>query len=242
MRLPSITGLIKRRLLVNYRADPEIVQRLLPSCMRPKVVEGYAIGGICLIRLEGMKPKKMGLVPGLSSENAAHRFAVLVERDGGEEEAVYVPRRDTDSVLTHLAGGRLFPGEQHRAKFMIRDQEGEIDFAMESRDGTVGIRVQGKETEHFPKSSRFPDLAAASRFFETGSRGYSDCKRPGSYDGMDLAVHDWAVSALEVSAVFSSYFEDGERFPSGSIEFDHALLMRDLQHEWHSADTLSPEA
>jgi hypothetical protein len=61
--------------------------------MRPQLGEECTIGGICLIRLEGMKPKKMGLMPSLTSENAAHRFAVLVERDGGEEEAVYVPRR-----------------------------------------------------------------------------------------------------------------------------------------------------
>ncbi len=58
MRLPTLSGLIKRRLLVNYRADPEFVQRLLPKRMRPKVVEDVAMVGICLIRLEGIRPQR----------------------------------------------------------------------------------------------------------------------------------------------------------------------------------------
>jgi hypothetical protein len=27
-------------------------------------------------------------------------------------------------------------------------------------------------------------------------------------------------------------------FPAGSIEFDSAWLMRDIEHEWHAAGTL----
>jgi hypothetical protein len=41
-----------------------------------------------------------------------------------------------------------------------------------------------------------------------------------------------------VTHVHSSYFEDELRFPAGSILFDHALVMRDIQHEWHKADDL----
>jgi hypothetical protein len=33
--------------------------------------------------------------------------------------------------------------------------------------------------------------------------------------------------------VRSSFFEDGSLFPRGSIEFDCALLMRGIEHEWH---------
>ncbi|MFP6855872.1 MAG: DUF2071 domain-containing protein [Roseibacillus sp.] len=239
MRLPTLSGLIKRRLLVNYRADPEFVQRLLPKRMRPKVVEDVAMVGICLIRLEGIRPRKMPFLPPVSSENAAHRMAVMVEQEDAEEEAVYIPRRDTDSVINHMVGGRLFPGEHHLADFSVRDQDGEIEFAMKARDGGVEVRVRATETAEFPASSRFGDLAAASAFFETGSRGYSDNKRKSCYDCMDLAVRDWRVSALDVSEVSSSYFEDTARFPPGTIEFDHALLMRDIKHEWHSAPALT---
>jgi hypothetical protein len=42
------------------------------------------------------------------------------------------------------------------------------------------------------------------------------------------------VSPLAVERVRSAFFDDEEIFPAGQIEFDHALLMRDIPHEWHS--------
>src|SRR5260370_637309 len=37
MRIPIIKGTIKRRVLVNFRADPPVVQRFLPQPFRPKL-------------------------------------------------------------------------------------------------------------------------------------------------------------------------------------------------------------
>src|SRR5215212_6301142 len=123
MRLPIIKGTIKRRLLINYRADAAVVQRILPHPFRPKLHRGYALVGICLIRLEGIRPAGFPAAIGLSSENAAHRIAVeWTDEAGVEREGVFIPRRDTGSMITRLAGGRLFPGEQHRARFSIVDK------------------------------------------------------------------------------------------------------------------------
>jgi len=110
MRLPKVHGTIRRRLLINFRVDPEVMQRQLPSPFRPKLHDGYAVGGICLIRLENIRPPRFPSLLGLSSENAAHRIAVTWEDDGGAHEGVYIPRRDTGSLDNHFAGGRLFPG------------------------------------------------------------------------------------------------------------------------------------
>ena len=51
-----MAGLIKRRLLVNYRVDPKVMQRFLPKPFRPKLQNGQSIAGICLIRLEQIRP------------------------------------------------------------------------------------------------------------------------------------------------------------------------------------------
>src|SRR5690242_17509645 len=121
MKLPSVEGIIRRRVLVNYRVAPGVVERLLPSAFRPKLHGEFAIAGICLIRLEQMRPQGLPAFLGSSSENAAHRIAVLWEDDDGKtQEGVYVPRRDTNSRLNYLAGGRLFPGEQHAARFQVK--------------------------------------------------------------------------------------------------------------------------
>jgi hypothetical protein len=47
------------------------------------------------------------------------------------------------------------------------------------------------------------------------------------------------VEPLRVEEVFSSYFMDEKRFPRGTATFDCALLMRNIEHEWHVAADLS---
>src|SRR5690348_4792849 len=95
MQIPVLRGLIDRRILVNYRVDPEVLARLLPAPFRPKLIHGAGIAGICLIRLKQTRPRFLPPVLGFASENAAHRIAV--EWDQGE--GVFVPRRDTSSRL-----------------------------------------------------------------------------------------------------------------------------------------------
>ena len=52
----SFKGVIARRMLLNFRADAEVVQRLLPAPLRVDQQQGYAIVGVCLIRLEKLHP------------------------------------------------------------------------------------------------------------------------------------------------------------------------------------------
>jgi hypothetical protein len=238
MRVPKVHGVIRRRLLVNFRVEPAVVQRLLPSPFRPKLHEGKAIAGICLIRLEGIRPKRFPQLLGLSSENAAHRIAVVWEDGSGGHEGVYIPRRDTGSLMNHLAGGRLFPGEHHRARFRVRDTGERVELRMEAADGGAQIEVAGVVATELPPSSLFRTLAEASAFFEPGSLGYSATAGGRRLDGVVLKTQSWQVEPLAVERVHSSYFADRALFPAGSVEFDCALIMRNIAHEWHAAEEM----
>ena len=236
MDIPVIKGTIARRILVNFCADPDVIQAKLPSPFRPKLHNGKAIVGICLIRLENIRPASCSLPIGFSSENAAHRIAVLWEdQDGKTREGVFIPRRDTGSRMNHLTGGRLFPGEHHFASFQVDATDTRIDFAMQSKDGEVEVRVTGAISADLPESSCFASLAEASAFFEGGCLGYSVRHNSEGLDGMLLKTKTWQVESLDVSNVFSSYYSDEKQFPKDSIKFDHALLMRNIEHEWHAA-------
>ena len=155
MRLPTIQGIIRRRILANFRIDPQVMQRQLPSRFRPKVHNGFAVAGICLIRLEHIRPRLMPEIVGLNSENAAHRVAVLWDVDGVEREGVFISRRDTSSHLNHLLGGRIFPGEHHQASFNVADSASEIRFAMKSADRKVSVEIEGDIVKDLPSSSMF---------------------------------------------------------------------------------------
>ncbi|WP_035604076.1 DUF2071 domain-containing protein [Haloferula sp. BvORR071] len=232
--LPSITGLIRRRLLVNYRVDAERVAKILPEGFRLKLHRGHAIAGICLIRLEDIRPRVLPAWAGVTSENAAHRIAVLWDdEDGREREGVFIPRRDTSSLVNHLSGGRIFPGEHHLADFAVTDEEGRIEMAIRSRDGAMKVRLSARETPDFTSGSCFRSLAESSAYFEAGSVGYSTTKDCDRLDGIRLDTEVWDVKPLAVSLVESSFFDDPRLFPPGSAVFDHALIMRDIPHEWN---------
>lgn len=236
--LPSITGLIRRRLLVNYRVDPAVAAKLLPEGMRPKLHRGHAIAGICLIRLEDIRPQCLPAWAGITSENAAHRIAVLWDdEDGQEREGVFIPRRDTSSLVNHLSGGRIFPGEHHLADFAVTDEEGRIEMAIRSKNGGMKLRLSAQESAEMAPGSCFHSLAESSAFFEGGSIGYSLTKDCCRLDGIRLDTRRWEVQSLAVTAVESSYFDDRQLFPAGSASFDHALIMRDIPHEWHEVES-----
>lgn len=238
VKLPVIQGVIDRRILVNYRIDPSVLARYLPPPFRPKTHRDMGIGGVCLIRLKNERPIGLPAALGFVSENAAHRFAVKWDQDGETREGVFIPRRDTSSRLSTALGGLLFPGEHHHAKFTVRESDDRFEVAMTSRDGKSKLSVSGKISDSLPESSVFSTVEEASAFFERGSVGYSSTKNPSEFDGLELQTSTWHVEPLEVDLVESSLFDDTSPFPEGTAVFDHALLMRGIEHEWHSLDPI----
>jgi hypothetical protein len=238
MQIPVIEGVIDRRILANYHVDPQVLGRLLPQPFRPKLIHGHGIAGICLIRLKGIRPKMLPLPVGIGSENAAHRIAVEWETNGERREGVYVPRRDTSSRLNSLAGGRMFPGEQHHASFRVSETGDDFEVAIDSDDGLVHVKVVARVADRLPSGSVFASLDEASRFFEKGGVGYSATTDPDRHDGMELRCKSWHVTPLDVTHIESSFFADRDKFPPGSAGFDCALLMRGIQHEWRSREEI----
>lgn len=233
MRLPAIEGTIRRRILANYRVDADVAARLIPAPLEPLLHDGHAIAGICLIRLEGIRPSFLPSWTGLSSENVAHRFAVTWMENGTAKTGVYVPRRDTDSCLNVLAGDRLFPGKQHHARFESVDDRFSLSLDVQSADRKVAIHVAGHTTDFLPEDSIFPTVESSSAFFEKGAVGWSPSKPSAPLDGMELRVPAWRALPFAVKEIRSSYFDDEKLFPVGSAAFDHALIMRDVAHSWH---------
>jgi hypothetical protein len=241
MRIPVIRGVIDRRILVNYRVDPDVLARIVPAPFRPQVVYGAGMAGVCLIRLRAIRPRFLPAFLGMSSENAAHRIAVEWDEEGERRQGVFIPRRDTSSRLNSLAGGTLFPGVHHHAAFRVREQGGRYRIVLDSDDRRTHLLVEGQVSTKWPRSSIFGSLAEASAFFERGSLGYSVTAQPGRFDGLELRSFAWRVTPLTIENVRSSFFEDRTLFPAGSVEFDSALLMRGIDHEWHGRESLCDE-
>ncbi len=229
MIIPTLQGTIDRRILINFQVEQEVLNNFLPKPFKAKLVNGKGMAGICLIRLKEIRLKGFPKQLGIASENGAHRIAVEWIENGVQKEGVYIPRRDTSSKLNAFAGGTLFPGVHHLAQFVVNESAGAYEVAFKSDDDTT-LSIKAQETQTWPADSIFENLSCASAFFQNGALGYS----PGgsNFQGIELKTNDWKVHQLAVVDVQSSFFENEKVFPKGSVKFDNALLMKNIEHEW----------
>jgi Uncharacterized conserved protein (COG2071) len=236
---PQVMARLERRILVNYRVDPDVLSPVVPAPFRPVVVRGYAIAGVCLIRLGQIRPAGVPAVARFMTENAAHRFAVQWDAADGPATGVFIPRRDTDSRLITLVGGRLFPGWHHRATFAVAERADQFLVKMTSCDGRARIMVAAHVTDGVHPGSVFGDVDSATRFFRRAPVGYSARSDGTAFDGVRLDCDGWNLRPLAVDHVASSFFDEASRFPPGSVAVDSAFLMRDIDTTWSALPPLS---
>ncbi|WP_051450581.1 DUF2071 domain-containing protein [Actinospica robiniae] len=225
MSRPAIASFVERRLLVNFRLDPETTARILPAGMRPLLRRGHAVGGICLIRLAGAR-RSGGPLPGLAdlagrfglrTEIAVHRIATVWQGPDGPEQGVYIPRRDTDSRISTLTAGLFLPGEHHLARFEVEESAQRLRIGFRSADGSAHAQVQALVADRWQGSSLFADLDEACAFAREAP------------DGFPARAEEFTIRPATLVQVASSYFEDPARFPEGSAEPDSALILRDVE-------------
>ncbi|MGH9278249.1 MAG: DUF2071 domain-containing protein [Acidimicrobiales bacterium] len=223
-----IRSRLERRILVNYRIDPDALASLLPAPFRPAIVGGYAVAGICLIRLGRLRPVGLPARLGITTENAAHRIAVEWDTAGGPVAGVFVPRRDTSSRLTAALGGRA----HHPARFHVEEDDGAYRIEMASLDGEVEIRLAAHGAGTVMAGSVFDTVEAASDFFRCAPVGLTPSPRVGVFDRVALTVDRWAIEPLELDEVRSSVFDALPATP------DSAFLMHGVDATWRARPTL----
>jgi hypothetical protein len=229
-----MTGVIERRLLVNYRVEPGALAGLLPEGLRPQLVDGQAVAGICLIRLGSLRPKGLPASLGVTTENAAHRIAVEWNDKDETRTGVFIPRRDSDSRLTVLLGGRVFPGVHSFARFSVEETDQQLHVAFRSSDNLAGVDVTAVVESALGDSQLFADVGEASRFFEQGALGFSPGKASSRLEAVRLSTDAWRIEPCRVVSCRSSFFEDSSRFAPGTAVLDSALVMRKVPVVWDS--------
>jgi hypothetical protein len=234
--MPVLEGIIARRVLLNFRADPEVVRRLVPKPLEIVTLNDAAIVGVCLIRLERLRPKGLPEIAGLCSENMAHRVAVRYPTAEGMRDAVYIWRRETDLTLATFLGGRLFPGVHQCAKFYVAQDAGSLEMEVRTRRREADVWFAARLGRAWEPTASFARLEDAAEFFRSGDCGFSCALRGRRLEGMRLRTLRWEMEPLRVEEVHATFFADERRFPRASAQFDCGLLMRGLPHEWHALD------
>jgi hypothetical protein len=191
------------------------------------------VAGICLIRLERLRPKHLPAAVGVSAENMAHRIAIRYPGPDGVRDGVFIFRRETDRGLVTALGGRLFPGVHSRARFDVDDRADRLEYTVETEAGEADVHLRVRVVDAWRPSALFAAFDDVRSFFAKGDCGFSCTLRGDELEGMQLRTTTWEMSPLEVETVGSTFYDDRARFPAGSIGLDGAVLMRGIQHEWH---------
>ncbi len=222
----TLRAQVRRRLLISYRIDPVVAQSLIPQQFRPQIVDGSAVAGVCMIGLQSVRPGWLRPRVGFRTENVAHRIAVEWDEKGKTRTGVYIVERHSSSLVPVLAGGRLFPGVQKRARFDLDETESRFRVSM-AAPGTrvsVDVRLGGEWT-----STLFPTVEAASAFHEQGAVGWSPRRDGKGVEPLELTSKEWAAEPGQVMSLQSSYFD---ALPEGAATLDSVVVMRDIPFFW----------
>jgi len=239
--MPPMEGFIDRRVLISLRVELEVAARLIPRPLQPRVVNGWCVAGVCLVRLARLRPAGMPGRWGLGSENCAYRFAVRWLDAGRIRDGVYIPGRVTDSPVNAVVGGRLFPGVHHLADFEVRESAQRLRIGFRRRDAVDSLKLAARVVDEWPAGSVFATKAAASEFHREGAIGWSPSHDGACLEGLRLDCQGWETEPLFVERFESTWFQNRDVFPPGSVEFDSGLLMRNVRHTWRSLGGMKVE-
>jgi hypothetical protein len=203
---------VQSRLLVVYRFDPDLADGLLPPTLRPRPIQGYAIGVACYTRLSATRLFR-GRARG--SDHLSYRLAV--QRADGTG-ATWIPRRETSSWLEARCGSKLLRGEYGRSSFRVKEDTFQIELEVDGERGPE-FYLRG-EVAAAPLSTLFPNGQALESFLGAGGlvRPY-DVFAPEA-DELDLSEH-FAPEPLTVFEARSAFFAEGP-FAECAAQLDSA--------------------
>ena len=234
LQLRRVHAFMDRRLLVNFRMPLDAALEKLPDGFEPQPVKGYAMIGICLIRLTHLRPFGTPPLVQLASENAAHRIACLYpDENGNRKPGVYILERHTDSIANHLAGGRLFPGHHHKATFTTYESPTIWKVGFWGTDGTK-VQVIVRQATQVADGSVFEDMDAATCFFQQGTDGWSMRKQGEELEGARIKCHNWNFKPLQIELARSSMLDAIQNETGCVLELDSAFLMEGVNHDCYN--------
>jgi len=167
IREALLRGTVTRRLVVNFRVSPELLEATLPPGLTLRRQGGHAIAGICVTRME---ERRFLSLPFRTSECLVHRIAVA---DAGANRRELVTRCETTSLFDWIASGRgageevaAVPCEHVRSRIEVDEADDRVMVTVRAGSGSVSLRLEGRPAERLPRGSVFGSLARAARFFD----------------------------------------------------------------------------
>ena len=214
---------------------------LAGHCSRPDSGRSY----FAVRALEGMHDPLPGASPrilpgwlGLRSENAraSNRRRMGTGRRGLRK--VFSFRAETRTLPSTNFLVVSVPWHFHKGSFDGDEAADQISLTIyPSRRPRKEARFKGRVGRALSETSLFDTVEQAASFFSLGATGYSATHKEVITTGWSCAALDWHVSRWTLRTHIPAAFRF-EALSEGSVELDCALVMRNIEHEWHSRPDL----
>lgn len=242
-------GVIDRKVIVQYRVDPDVLALQLPEPYRPRLIRGVGVAGVCVFRVRGFHHRLLPTILQNVSENIVYRVGVEWTEDQKLCAGVYTLRQETSSLLKSTLERRTSWGTRlFHAHIRVDDHEGTYRIAACSRDAQFRLLIQAQLQREFTAHSVFRSAEDAAEFLERQFEASvnPDDSRPTVLGtrhatGLDEYNVGWHVEPLAIQQLVTEFFDDTARFPAGAIQFDCAVVASSVQPAWSSEPGLCIE-
>ncbi len=140
-------------LFLHYSSDPEEVQATLPAGLTVDTFDGRAWVGLVPFRMEGVRPRGLPAVRGLSDFPETN-VRTYVHREG-REPGVWFYSLDAANGLACAVARRFFGLPYHHADMEVEEANASIRYESLRREGGVESRALAEIGEPIP-SNLFP--------------------------------------------------------------------------------------
>lgn len=234
IRMPKFRSMVQHRMLINYRVDADVARTLVPEGMRPQLVNGYAVAGICHIVQSRLRPSWLAAPVGMGVEGTAHRISIEWDDETGTHAGVYIFERHTSSPFANLFGGFFAPGVHNRAR--ITSAIGGEVMKLDLEAGQFSAHAEVVVADSFSSALFGDDLSVASNFFREGSVGWSPDRR-GTLESVQIDTGAWTVVPGAARTIRSHYYD---ALPTAVL--DHVFVLRDVEFHWSKPAYAAPSA
>lgn len=227
--LSPIQRTLKSRCLVYYRADPAVVRECLPPGAEPGVYRGHSLVGLCWTRCVGITGRFLPRRLAPTWDELAYCFPIasatktLGSKRTGTLRRVWVVRRDTNSRFSAHWASRVLGGAYELAEFRVRETPAALELSVQ-RNGAPELDLASTAAGQL-SGSLFLSTREVEEYLS--QCGAIEPRNPLVPDSPELASEGghWAVDPLSVLRLACPFFEDGSRFPKGSLQLDSAFRL-----------------
>lgn len=231
-RLTQATGILEDAVLLNFRTDIHVLNRILPPPFVPRLVDGYGLVGILMFKMRDLACEKNLGLPSPPSDHVLYRVAVSWQHGMRTHHGMYLLRHEVNTRLNVRQRRKgLFPVAASPIRWHKTPGSEMFGWTLNTHNQTR-LKVRARLATAFPPGSVFDTLDQASLFFQKERAAIAPRFQQSIFAHTRFLPLNWKVKPLFIEALHTDMDQLGSLFPKEQIYFDSGLIWPRILCKW----------